>query len=124
MPSTPTQHLDLTQLRRALLQQRDTQAARLASADGTSYTVRYLDGDAEQSLAARLEGIRRLLDETKAALQRMDDGTFGMCEACERQISAVRLEILPHARHCVGCQHHRERWRRALATAGAPATAD
>ncbi|HET6625687.1 MAG TPA: TraR/DksA C4-type zinc finger protein [Nocardioidaceae bacterium] len=103
--------LPLTRLRRTLLEQRDTQAARLASADGTSYTVDYVTDGHDDVLAARLAGISRLLAETEAALSRIEQGGYGTCQACGRDISLVRLEILPHARYCVGCQQDQDHWR-------------
>lgn len=46
-------------------------------------------------------------DEMRAihvALQRIDAGDYGVCEACGGEIPLPRLEILPHARHCVSCE--------------------
>lgn len=37
------------------------------------------------------------------ALERIVSGTFGTCEACGRTIPRARLEVVPHARHCVAC---------------------
>jgi DnaK suppressor protein len=47
---------------------------------------------------------RQQLDDTEAALRRIDDGSFGSCARCRQPIPAERLEILPAARFCVGCQ--------------------
>jgi len=49
-------------------------------------------------------GDRRLLRDVVAALQKLDDGAFGSCERCSEPISEKRLEALPFARHCIGCQ--------------------
>jgi len=38
------------------------------------------------------------------ALDRMDDGEYGICLACEEPIAAKRLRAVPWARYCVGCQ--------------------
>lgn len=37
------------------------------------------------------------------ALARIDEGTYGICEACGCPIPFERLEVIPHARFCVGC---------------------
>jgi RNA polymerase-binding transcription factor DksA len=59
----------------------------------------------DQLVAARLlEAARKQLDETEDALARLDAGTYGACTRCGDQISSERLEILPAARYCVGCQ--------------------
>lgn len=44
-----------------------------------------------------------LLDEVVDAVQRLDDGTFGQCEACGKPIAEARLEAMPYARNCVSC---------------------
>jgi DnaK suppressor protein len=38
------------------------------------------------------------------ALQRMDDGTYGTCERCGKEISLTRLRVMPFTRFCVDCQ--------------------
>lgn len=49
-------------------------------------------------------GDRRLLRDVVSALQKIDDGSFGSCERCGEPIAEKRLEALPFARHCIGCQ--------------------
>jgi len=44
-------------------------------------------------------------DEVLAALSRMVDHTYGVCEACHLPISEERLEAMPHTRYCVNCAH-------------------
>ena len=41
--------------------------------------------------------------DTRDALRRLDDGTYGICEACAKPIPVERLEAIPHARRCVSC---------------------
>lgn len=43
----------------------------------------------------------RLVDE---ALDRLDTGEYGICQACEESISEKRLKAVPWAKHCVPCQ--------------------
>ena len=38
------------------------------------------------------------------ALQRMDDGTYGTCRRCGREIPMERLQIMPFSNYCVECQ--------------------
>jgi DnaK suppressor protein len=60
---------------------------------------------AERELAGATLGRRsRLLREMDAALDRIGNGTYGICESCERAINPRRLEAVPWARYCVGCQ--------------------
>jgi DnaK suppressor protein len=60
-----------------------------------------------QHLAALADAARAGLAEIQAALARLDDGSYGICQVCGRPISAQRLAARPAARTCVGCQAHR-----------------
>jgi DnaK suppressor protein len=40
----------------------------------------------------------------EAALDRLDAGDYGVCLGCDEPIPAKRLQALPWARYCVGCQ--------------------
>jgi DnaK suppressor protein len=44
-----------------------------------------------------------IVAEAREALNRMDAGTYGVCESCDKSISAARLEALPFTRFCVKC---------------------
>jgi DnaK suppressor protein len=43
-----------------------------------------------------------------AALQRLEEGGYGLCEDCQKPISEERLKALPFARRCIDCQRHAE----------------
>lgn len=43
------------------------------------------------------------LSEIAAALDRLKDGSFGICEECKKEIPKPRLKVLPYARYCVEC---------------------
>jgi DnaK suppressor protein len=60
-------------------------------------------------------GDRRLLRDVVAALQKIDDGSFGNCERCGETIADKRLEALPFARYCVACQRLVEEEERTAA---------
>jgi DnaK suppressor protein len=42
------------------------------------------------------------------ALDRMKDGTFGVCVHCGNEVQSKRLEAVPWARHCFECQEKQE----------------
>lgn len=44
------------------------------------------------------------LREVRAALARIEDGTYGVCLSCEEPIPKKRLDALPWAAYCVRCQ--------------------
>ena len=58
-----------------------------------------------------LELLRRdeaILKDVVAALARLRDGTFGRCGSCEKWIQKARLDEMPWARLCIGCQRRAE----------------
>jgi DnaK suppressor protein len=50
-----------------------------------------------------IDQARERLDQVAAAVQRVHDGTYGVCESCGAQIPDGRLEARPVARTCVAC---------------------
>jgi RNA polymerase-binding protein DksA len=50
------------------------------------------------------ERTRRSLEGIEAALRRLDEGTYGRCTSCGREIPSERLEALPWAALCIDCQ--------------------
>lgn len=53
--------------------------------------------------------IRDLLTKIDAALKRMKDGTYGVCDKCETKIDQARLKALPHANLCIECKKKEEK---------------
>jgi RNA polymerase-binding transcription factor DksA len=51
----------------------------------------------------------RLLAESNAALDRIDAGTFGLCERCFQEIPTARLDAFPYARFCIACSRMSEK---------------
>ena len=56
-----------------------------------------------------LERVEAELNDVEHALRRIDDGTYGTCEACGRPIEEERLEAVPAARLCLADQAAAER---------------
>jgi len=50
------------------------------------------------------EGAQQTLTEINAALRRIDDGTYGVCEVCGKPIPRERLLAIPWARLCIDDQ--------------------
>jgi RNA polymerase-binding transcription factor len=62
-------------------------------------------GAAERELAVRnLDTLSVKRREARAALQRMREGTYGICVECEEPISAKRLAAVPWTPLCIHCQ--------------------
>jgi DnaK suppressor protein len=64
----------------------------------------------ERELAIRnLDRESNLLKNTRAALRRIEDGSFGVCLHCEEDISPKRLVAVPWAAFCIQCQEIADR---------------
>jgi DnaK suppressor protein len=64
-----------------------------ASSDiGRNYTLRICDRES------------RLIGKIKIALSKIDDGTFGVCEACDEEIGVERLRARPVTAYCIRCK--------------------
>ena len=48
----------------------------------------------------------------RAAIERLDKGSYGFCTDCEEEISAKRLKALPWAELCIDCQESADRQAR------------
>lgn len=53
--------------------------------------------------ATLLDNEQYIVDEARAALRRLEAGTFGKCEGCGKTIAKARLDAMPYTRHCVRC---------------------
>jgi DnaK suppressor protein len=60
-----------------------------------------------------LENVNAQLRDIEAAFARLEDGTYGVCEATGEQIPDERLEVMPAARYTVAAQAEIERRGRA-----------
>jgi len=56
-------------------------------------------------LNMQIERLRELED----ALDRLEEGTYGICEECGTPINVERLKVLPFTTYCVQCQERREK---------------
>lgn len=55
------------------------------------------------------ENLRSLIEEIDAALEKIERGTYGICDNCGGPIKIARLDRLPYATMCVECQQRMER---------------
>jgi DnaK suppressor protein len=56
----------------------------------------------------------KLIKKIKAALDRIDDDTFGICEKCGEDISLKRLEVRSVTTRCINCKTKEEVVERSL----------
>ncbi|MCC7491304.1 MAG: TraR/DksA C4-type zinc finger protein [Fimbriimonadaceae bacterium] len=50
------------------------------------------------------QNVQQTLAQIQLALDRLDDGTFGICEMCGCEVPEARLERMPWVATCVECQ--------------------
>ncbi|MGD8858367.1 MAG: TraR/DksA C4-type zinc finger protein [Myxococcales bacterium] len=63
-----------------------------------------------QSFEFRLRGREKtFLSKIEYALQKIENGDFGVCEECEEPISVKRLEARPETTLCIRCKEDQER---------------
>lgn len=107
-PTAETADVDFAELLRNERSHLQAQLTELGFADqgsGLNYDSNFADSSqvtAERGEAERLATeLRESLDEVEAALQRLAEGTYGLCEVCAKPIGSARLEAMPAARLCI-----------------------
>ena len=102
--------MDTEQRQQALTQRLADMEKRLASV--TRDITKTLSSDFAEQATERenddvLEEIARetqiSIRHLKAALQRLEDGSYGICVSCGEDISAARLQVIPETTLCVHC---------------------
>jgi len=73
--------------------------------DTADLAVQDADGDQQISLMEIRNQEREQMEE---ALRRLDEGCYGICDDCGREIGEGRLKAVPFARRCVECQGRAE----------------
>lgn len=84
-----------------------------AAGDLSAYSIHMADMatdnyDREFSLGLA-DNEQKLLHRIEAALEKMDNKTYGVCEVCSKKISKLRLKAVPFAEMCVPCQEKLEK---------------
>ncbi len=110
--------IPFAQLRRALEEEHARLKEELARLDarapeGIGYHDHMADDATDVMDQTTRAALRRHLEvrlqQVEAALQRMEAGTYGICQACGRPIDIARLKAIPFAELCLECQSKRER---------------
>ncbi len=100
---------DVNHMADAALKQSRTQA----NGDLSSMPIHMADlgtDNFEQEFTLSLmESDAGILDKIEAALERVEEGTYGQCEECGAKIPKTRLNAIPYATMCVKCASEYER---------------
>lgn len=62
----------------------------------------------EQELT-RARHSQAMFEQTQRALERLADGSYGVCEQCGEPVGKYRLQAFPRATQCVACKQKSER---------------
>ncbi len=76
---------------------------RLHMAETAAFT---LDRQMELTLE---ENARHVLSRIERALEKLENGTYGVCDSCGKKIDAGRLKAAPYAGLCIECQRTEDR---------------
>jgi DnaK suppressor protein len=72
-------------------------------------TIDIASEETDREFSLRLQDReRRLIHKIEEAIQRVDDGTYGVCVACGEDIDERRLMARPVATHCIDCKTEAE----------------
>ena len=90
-----------------LEEERDSLLREIAELDGLHYDSNFADTSqvtAERGEAEAHAGqLRDALEGVEKALGKVEDGTYGTCERCHKQIAPARLEAKPASTLCIDC---------------------
>jgi DnaK suppressor protein len=83
--------------------------SQLAELDETGVSPGFDEGFADSAQVAAEQGesrvlasqLREQLDDVEAAIARLAEGTYGVCEVCGQPIADDRLEAMPATRWCI-----------------------
>lgn len=111
---------ELAEIRAHLLQMRDevlTESERAYAAsqslgkDGVPDIGDMSSNSYNQEVLMNLSETQRShVRDIDAALERMDEGVYGLCMRCEEEIAARRMEVRPFSRYCVDCKAEVEKF--------------
>ena len=83
----------------------EAEEATIADNVGETATVT-LDRQIDYSLE---EASNHVLAAIDAALERIEAGTYGLCQTCGKPIGDDRLQAIPYATQCIDCRRREER---------------
>ncbi len=72
--------------------------------DSLADTTDIASEESDRDMTLRMQDHeRKIVDEIRAALKRLQEGEYGVCEACGDEVGDRRLLARPTARHCIDC---------------------
>ena len=104
-----------TQLKELLSQADDTVSDMTGSSDNFPDPTDRASLEADRNFILRIrDREHKLIKKIKKALDRIEAGTFGICETCGEDISINRLKARPVTTQCIECKTKDEAMEKAL----------
>ena len=103
---------NLEAIKKMLLQRKSDLEQELTSLSQQKFSDGQVEDPGDQALSSTMESLKVSLQDTERqelarivqALQKIDDGTYGICMDCGQPISERRLTSYPNAARCISCQ--------------------
>lgn len=116
---------DLKKFKKILEERRNELIAQSAKVNEAVYAISQEDlpdevdlasSESDQNMTIRLRNREQiLLKKIDKSLKKIVDGTYGICENCEEDISLRRLEARPVTEYCIRCKEEQEKVERSFA---------
>jgi DnaK suppressor protein len=99
-------------IKKMLLQRKNDLEQELTKLSQQKFSDGQVEDPGDQALASTMESLQVSLQDTERqeltrvvqALQKIEDGTYGICTDCGQPISERRLNSYPNAARCIVCQ--------------------
>ena len=103
---------DLEMVKQALIKRRNELEEKLQQLSSEKISDDQVQDPGDQALSSTMETLRSSLQDTELAeynrivraLEKIEDGTYGICTDCGGVIAEKRLQSYPNAERCLGCQ--------------------
>lgn len=107
---------DLKNIEADLLKRKIELEQKLTEMSKEQFSDGQVQDPGDQALTATMESLRMSLQDAEVeeyrgvakALERIKDGTYGICSDCGNQISEKRLQLFPGTTRCLACQERFE----------------
>ncbi|SIO12600.1 transcriptional regulator, TraR/DksA family [Parasphingorhabdus marina DSM 22363] len=107
---TEQQNAALAPVRHALVQRSEELQKRLGRVENElsgphskGFAEQATEREQDEALSGQEQVFERELAQIRAAIARIDDGTYGQCMRCGEDIAPKRLEVQPEAPICMAC---------------------
>lgn len=75
----------------------------LREPDAEDFEDRATENEGDEVLEDLGKAAMAEIAQIKVALKRIEDGTYGECATCGKEIAPARLRAVPHAPQCINC---------------------